>query len=164
MSPITHILVSMHLVALAWGFWGWRSPCGVPSPKNPSVAGAVCREQPTYAAVLDERCCLIRWDAAGTFCFYCRRKKIVLILISSGSAGSDFSQRKMLEEMLTRRVTPFRSAGRLCLPQRLSKAAGGSGGRVGRGLPLALRSASQLLAPLGSSWESGSRPEVMSGK
>lgn len=52
-------------------------------------------------------CSLIRWDTRRTFCFYCWRKKIALILISSGSAGSCFSQRKMLEEK-------FSSAQLLC--------------------------------------------------
>lgn len=77
------------------GLWG-----GGPLPAEPGVAGvAFCPEQPTYEAALGELCCLIRWDTAGTFCFYCRRKKIVLILISHRSAGSYLSQRKMLEEM-----------------------------------------------------------------
>lgn len=58
-------------------------------------------------ALLAEACSLIRWDMRRTFCFYCWRKKIVLILISSGSAGSCFSRRKMLEEK-------FSSAQLLC--------------------------------------------------
>lgn len=78
-----------------------------PLPAERSVAGAGCWKQPTYEAVLDELCCLIRWDTARTFCFYCWRKKIVLILISNGSAGSYFSQRKMLEEMFKLHMTLF---------------------------------------------------------
>lgn len=123
-----------------------------PLPAEPSVAGvAFCREQPTYEAVLDELCCLIRWDTTGTFCFYCWRKKIVLILISHGSAGSYVSQRKMLEEMFKLRMTPLCGAWFLCLLDLLCKAAASSGERVGRGLPLALLSVYQLLAPLGKS-------------
>ena len=127
-------------------------PVRGPLPAEPGVAGVVFwREEPTYEAVLDELCCLIRWDTTGTFCFYCWRKKIVLILISKGSAGSYFSQRKMLEEMFELRMTAFCSAWLLCLLDLLCKAAGSSGGRVGRGLPLALLSIYQRLAPLSSS-------------
>lgn len=66
----------------------------------------------------------------GTFCFYCWRKKIVLILISNGSAGSCFSQRRMLEETFYLRLTPFCSGQFVCLLHLLCKAAGGCGGRV----------------------------------
>lgn len=128
----------MHPVPLSQGFGGGGPRAGSP-PCSAQGVGALCREQPTYEAALDELCCLIRWDTAGTFCFYCWRKKIVLILISNGSAGSCFSQRKMLEEMFKRRVAPFRSARLLCLPARLGKAAGGPG-------------AALALLPFTSSW------------
>lgn len=44
---------------------------------------------------------------AGTFCFYCWRKNIVLILISNRSAGSYFSQSEMLEEIFKLCMAPF---------------------------------------------------------
>lgn len=131
---------------------GVAVPTRGPLPAEPSVAGvAFCREQPTYEAMLDELCCLIRWDTTGTFCFCCWRKKIVLILISHRSAGSYFSQRKMLEEMFKLRMTPLCGAWFPCLLDLLCKAAAGSGERVGQGLLLPLLSIYQLLAPLGKS-------------
>lgn len=101
----------------------------------PSTAGAASRPgQPTYEAVLDEVCCLIRWDTRRTFCFYCWRKKLILILISDGSAGSYFSQRKVLEEKFQLHMAP-RSVRFPCQ-------------KVDRGQPLADLTFHQFLAPL----------------
>lgn len=77
--------------------------------QSPRAGGAgACGSLPRHLrALLAEARSLIRWDTRRTFCFYCWRKKIALILISSGSAGSCFSQRKMLEEK-------FSSAQLLC--------------------------------------------------